>query len=152
MSKKALKVIYVVDDQPEKRRDIIKVAERLFPECEIRSFACAGDFIEHLKGLENPVEESKERLVLSDMQMPIEAGKPKQADGGLWLLEKMGHSGEFGPSGLHCPTIIISSTPPDQGEAKSRYSNYLAAAGYCCWDLLRMERDLRVFLEGGGYL
>lgn len=121
-----MKRIFIADDSPNKLEDLVKSVRRLFPEVEISTFDCLGDFqrsVCHMRE-DDILREPDEYLMIFDMQMPFERDERIGAAAGIEALNILFRSD------MQCPAVIVSSETLDDDLAKMAEDTYEHYKGF----------------------
>lgn len=121
-----MKYIFIADDSPIKRMDIVDTMCRLYPDAEIVEMGTAKELLFELRiGFSAIIRETPtECLVVLDMCMPRCTGEPCDPNCGYFLLARMQRHG------CACSAILVSSEPVDDDLALRKYSYYRGSIQY----------------------
>lgn len=138
------KGICVVDDNEEKRHDILRVMCGLSLTNNVHSFCCVHELLGFMQKRVEP-SEAGDWLIMLDMQMPMMLNSPVLLDGGFETMEELRRMNRVSP------VIVVSSEGIDEERARM-YAGYLGAVRYHFRNTRQLSDDVREILGQHAFL
>lgn len=132
MAGKEKKVVYVVDDGLVKLYTIEGYMRKIYPDADVRTYACPSTFLDEIYGNLDIVKASQEEcLLVTDMRMPFKEGMPNERNCGIQILNRLALNGVY-MDAIICTFDEQGCMPneDDKRHLKAYGNNYLGLVQY----------------------